>query len=112
MVRLPNGKPVRRVTSINEIISYDSISDSFSFIEVFTWNPITDSMDFKGFQNSYILEYKIAPKRGLTHAKRREIYKVIKQRAEIFKRLADQKKTDFYEVHAILSKAYRDGNFR
>ena len=34
-VRLPNGKLGRRATSISEIINYDSVSDSFSFGEVF-----------------------------------------------------------------------------
>ncbi len=112
MVRLANGAPARRITSINEIISYDSISDSFSFIESFNWNPLTDTFEFRGYQNSYLLEYKIAPKRGLSHEKRRDIYKVIKQRAEILKRLKEQGKSDFYEVYAILSKAYREGKFR
>ncbi|MDD4858704.1 MAG: type II/IV secretion system ATPase subunit [Dehalococcoidales bacterium] len=111
-VRLPSGSLARRVTSINEIVSYDSVSDSFSFIEVFNWDPLTDTFNFRGFQNSYLLEYKIAPRRGLPHEKRREVYKVLKQRADILKRIADQKKTNFYEVYAILSKAKRDGLFR
>jgi len=112
MVRLANGAPARRITSINEIISYDSISDSFSFIESFNWNPLTDTFEFRGYQNSYLLEYKIAPKRGLSHEKRRDIYKIIKQRAEVLKRLSEQGKNDFYEVYGILSKAYREGQFR
>lgn len=111
MVRLPNGKPGRRITSINEIVSYDSISDSFSFIEVFNWNPVKDAFNFRGNNNSYLLEYKIAPKRGLPHERRREVYKVMKQRAEILKRIHEQKKTNFYDVYAILSKAIRDGRF-
>ena len=41
MVRLPNGKEARRVLSINEIVGYDSSSDSFSFIEVFAGTPWT-----------------------------------------------------------------------
>ncbi len=111
-VRLASGSLARRITSINEIVSYDSVSDSFSFIEVFTWNPLTDTFDFRGYQNSYLLEYKIAPRRGMPHEKRRQIYKVLKQRADALKRMYEQGKTDFYEVYAILSKAYRDGNFR
>ncbi|MFC1990928.1 type II/IV secretion system ATPase subunit [Chloroflexota bacterium] len=111
-VRLANGSLGRRLTSINEIVSYDSISDSFSFIEVFNWNPLTDTFDFKGFQNSYLLEYKIAPRRGLPEDKRRQVYKMLKQRADVLKRIQEQGKTDFYELYAILSKAYRDGHFR
>jgi archaeal flagellar protein FlaI len=112
MVQLPNGQAARRVISINEIVSYDSVSDSFSFIEVFTWNPINDSFEFKGFMNSYLLESKIAPKRGITFQNRRQIYDMIKKRAEVLKRISDQKITNFYDLHAVLTKAYREGYFR
>jgi flagellar protein FlaI len=111
-VRLANGSLARRLTSINEIVSYDSIADSFSFIESFAWNPLDDSFVFRGYQNSYLLENKIAPRRGFPEEKRRQIYKILKQRADVLKRIADQGKTNFYDVYAILSKAYREGYFR
>ena len=111
-LRLPNGSMGRRLTSINEIVSYDSVSDSFSFIEVFNWNPVTDTFQFRGFQNSYLLENKIAPRRGLPEEKRRQIYKVLKQRSEVLKRMSEQGKTDFYDVYAVLSKAYKEGLFK
>ncbi|MFC1869705.1 type II/IV secretion system ATPase subunit [Chloroflexota bacterium] len=112
MVRLPDGRSGRRVTSINEIISYDSVGDTFSFIESFVWNPINDTFDFKGFMNSYLLEYKIAPKRGISHDKRREIYTQIKQRAKVLQRFQEQNITNFYDVYAYISKAYREGHFK
>jgi archaeal flagellar protein FlaI len=112
MVRLPNGKPGRRVLSINEIVSYDSVSDSFSFMEVFAWNPIDDTFDFKGYMNSYLLEEKIAPRRGITRDKIKKIYAEVKRRAEILKRIHDQDITNFYEVYSVLSKAYREGLFK
>jgi flagellar protein FlaI len=111
-VRLANGSLARRLTSINEIVSYDSIADSFSFIETFAWNPLDDSFAFRGYQNSYLLENKIAPRRGLPEEKRRQIYKMLKQRSDVLKRIADQGKNNFYDVYAILSKAYREGYFR
>ncbi|MCX7912273.1 MAG: type II/IV secretion system ATPase subunit [Dehalococcoidales bacterium] len=111
-VRLAKGGLGRRLTSINEIVSYDSVSDSFSFIEVFSWDPVTDTFIFRGNQNSYLLEHKIAPRRGLPEEKRRQIYKLVKERAEILKRIHEQGKTNFYELYAILSKAYREGYFR
>jgi flagellar protein FlaI len=111
-VRLASGGLARRLTSINEIVSYDSVADSFSFIESFNWNPLDDSFLFRGFQNSYLLENKIAPRRGFPEEKRRQVYKILKQRADILKRIHEQKKTDFYEVYGILSKAYREGYFR
>ncbi len=111
-VRLANGGLARKITSVNEIVSYDSVGDSFSFIETFSWNPLDDSFLFRGFQNSYLLENKIAPRRGLPEEKRRQIYKLLKQRSDVLRRITEQGKTDFYEVYAILSKAYRDGLFR
>jgi flagellar protein FlaI len=111
-VRLAKGGLARRLTSINEIVSYDSVADSFSFIESFSWNPLDDSFIFRGFQNSYLLENKIAPRRGLPEEKRRQIYKLLKQRADVLRRIHEQQKNDFYEVYAILSKAYREGYFR
>lgn len=111
-VRLASGSLARRLTSINEIVSYDSVSDSFSFIETFTWNPLDDTFLFRGYQNSYILENKIAPRRGFPEEKRREVYKILKQRSEVLKRMHEQGNTNFYEVYGILSKAYREGLFR
>jgi flagellar protein FlaI len=111
-VRLAKGGLGRRLTSINEIVSYDSVGDSFSFIETFSWNPLDDSFLFRGYQNSYLLENKIAPRRGLPEDKRRQIYKILKQRSDVLKRIHDQGKTNFYDVYAILSKAYREGYFR
>ena len=70
MVRLPNGKEARRVLSINEIVGYDSSGDSFSFIEVFRWNPTDDVFEFSGYMNSYLLEERIAMMRGIPPVKK------------------------------------------
>ena len=53
LVRLPDGKPGRRILSVSEIVGYDSSSDSFSYIEVFRWNSVTDEYEFTGHMNSY-----------------------------------------------------------
>ena len=111
-VRLASGYLARRLTSINEIVNYDSIADAFSFIEIFNWNPLDDTFIFRGYQNSYILENKIAPRRGFPEGKRRQIYKILKQRAEVLRRITEHGNTNFYEVYSILSKAYREGYFR
>jgi flagellar protein FlaI len=111
-VRLPNGSQARRVTSINEIVSYDSINDAFSFMEVFRWKPIDDSFDARGVNQSYLLEEKVASRRGIPYEKRNQIYSLLKQRAEVLKRIHEQKLTGFFELYAVLSKAYREGYFR
>ena len=109
---LPTGKPVRRLVSINEIVSYDPSSDSFSFVEVFRWDPYTDTHEFVGINNSYLLEQVIAPKRGISPNNRRRIYGELEQRAEILKKLHESEHTSFYDFYSVLSKAYREGLFR
>ncbi len=110
-VRLPNGKLGRRAVSINEIVSYDSQADAFAFVEVFKWDPVTDTFEFTGFNNSYLLEQKIAVSRGYPPARRRQIYNLIKRRARILEKLADSGVMEYYEVYKVISKAIREGVF-
>ena len=112
MVRLPNGKEGRRVMSVNEIVGYDSASDSFSFIEVFRWNPTEDIFEFTGYMNSYLLEERIAMMRGIPPAKKRTIYDELTRRSNILKKLHKQEIDGFYELYQVLSQAYREGVFR
>ncbi|MCH7552951.1 MAG: type II/IV secretion system ATPase subunit [Chloroflexi bacterium] len=108
-VRLPNGRPGRRIMSINELVGYDSAADAFSFVEVFRWNSAEDIFEFTGHMNSYLLETKVAPKRGFSSQDKRGIYKELDRRAALFERLADQGTTDFYELYKVFSKAQREG---
>jgi archaeal flagellar protein FlaI len=112
MVRLPNGKSARRVISISEIIGYDSVSNSFSFIHAFLWNQALDKFEFHGDKNSYILEEKIAPKKGIPPEKKRNIYNELNRRARILERLHKEKGvTDFYELLGVLNTARKEGVF-
>ena len=111
-VRLADGKAARRVMSINEIIGYDPISQSFSFLEAFRWNPVTDKFEFPGYMNSYLLEQIIANKRGIPPHKRKEIYNEVKRRAKILEKLHKEKGvTDFNELFQILAEAKRQNLF-
>ncbi|MCJ7491397.1 MAG: type II/IV secretion system ATPase subunit [Dehalococcoidia bacterium] len=110
-VRLPNGKLGRRVLSINEIIGYDLSSDSFSFVEAFRWNPAEDEFEFTGNMNSYLLENRVAPRRGLTQKDKRKIYLELDKKAAILEKLQQQSVTDFYDLYQLLAKAQREGLF-
>ena len=110
MVKLPNGKRVRRVIGIGEIVGWDPSSSVFKIVESFRWNNENDSFDFTGHMASYILEYKIAPIIGIPHQKRQRIYTEVERRAKIFERLHKEHKiTDFYEVLQVLAKAQKEG---
>ncbi len=111
-VKLPNGKMGRRLTGINEIVSYDSALDSFTFIEVFHWNEATDTFEFPGYMTSDMLENKISPRMGFTGKNKQRIYAELGRRAKILEKLhRDQGITDFYQLLDVLSKAQREGYF-
>ena len=107
-VRLGDGRPARRILSINEIIGYDPPTDSFAYLEAFRWNPTTDSFEFPGYMNSYLLEQVIAIKRGISPLRRKEIYSELKRRAKILEKLRTEKGvTDFDALFQILAEARR-----
>ena len=64
MVRLPNGKIGRRVTSIAEIVGWDPLTQTFNIAEAFRHDESRDRFDFTGYMSSFIMEYKIAPRLG------------------------------------------------
>ncbi len=110
-VKLPSGKTGRRMTSICEIVGYDPVNQSFSFVEVFRWDSINDSFIFSGFGNSYLMEYKIAPKLGIPSFQKKRIYAEIDRRAKVLEKLHKQGVTNFYELLSILAKAKNEGLF-
>jgi flagellar protein FlaI len=111
-VKLPNGKIGRRATSISEIVGYDPVSETFSYVEVFHWNQANDSFEFIGKKNSYLLEERIAIKRGIPPGEKWRIYDVVERRAKILKKLhKDKGVTDFFELLKVLAKAQQEGLF-
>lgn len=110
-VKLPNGKLGRRAMSINEIIGYDTATESFSFTEVFRWNPVTDEFEFTGEMNSYILEHKIAPMRGIAPHKKKQIYALVKRRARILEKLSENGVSEYNEFYKVIAKAQKEGIF-
>jgi len=111
-VKLPNGKMGRRATSISEIVGYDPVSNIFSYVEVFRWNPVADTFEFVGRRNSYLLEDKIALKRGYPPDRKWQIYNLVERRARILEKLHKEKGVrDFYELLKVLAKAQEERIF-
>jgi flagellar protein FlaI len=109
-VRAPDGSTVRRIVSINEIVDYDPAGNSFSFVTAFRWKSEDDTFEFPGDMNSYLLEQKIAAKRGLPESKARQIYGDVRKRAAILEKLHKRAGTLSYErFFAIISEAYKQG---
>ena len=110
LVKLPNGSTGRRAISISEIVGYDSTSDSFTFVEVFRWNQVTDEFEFLG-QNSYLLEERIAPMKGFSPSKRQGIYGILDSRARVLQKLHEKGVTGYYELLRVISRAQQEGIF-
>jgi archaeal flagellar protein FlaI len=109
-VRGPDGSTVRRVTSINEIVSYDSTDNAFSFVTAFRWKAEDDTFEFPGDMNSYLLEQKIALKRGIPENKVRTIYSELRKRAAILEKLHKRGGVNgFDKLFSVIAEAYKQG---
>ncbi|HDM88760.1 MAG TPA: flagellar protein FlaI [Candidatus Bathyarchaeota archaeon] len=87
--RIKRGlKLVRRVLSVNEIISYDTDSGSLNYFPAFVYDPDEDRLRFRG--SSIFLEAKILPYRGWGTDKTPELYRELQMRAEVLKALAEK----------------------
>jgi flagellar protein FlaI len=92
-----SGQMKRRVTSLNELVSYNPTTDSFSFIEAFRWIPGEDKFVFRAEGNSFLLEEKIGRKRGFSEGEISVVYDELRERANFLKRLTDEKTYDYRE---------------
>lgn len=109
-VRAPDGSSVRRIVSVNEIVDYDSASNTFSFITAFRWRAEDDVFEFPGDMNSFVLEQKVAAKRGLPESKRRSIYSDLRKRAVILEKIHKRGgATSFDKLFEVISEAYKQG---
>jgi len=108
-VRRPDGSMVRRQLAVSELVGYDAESGGFSFVEVFSWDPVTDTHEFTGRGSSYLLENKIATMLGIPEHKKAQIYMEVDKRAKILERLHKAGYTDFIELHDMLTKLKKQG---
>ena len=77
------GKYKRRVLTINEILGYEPADQAYNFVEVFSFDPPTDEIVFRGLGTSFLLDNKIAVMKGYTGNEVRKIYDDLYMRAEI-----------------------------
>jgi len=94
------GKFLRRCLSIEEIEGYYEEAGGVVTRAVFEWDPAGDMHHFRGLNNSFILENKIADKLG--YADKRKIYDDVFQRAKILERMREEKIDDYYAVLKVI----------
>lgn len=108
-VRRPDGSMARRILNVSELVGYDSQSGGFSFVEVFSWDPVTDTHEFTGRGSSFLLENKIATMLGIPEHKKAQMYMEVDKRAKILERLHKAGYTDFIELFLMLTKLKKQG---
>jgi len=101
------GKFLRRCISIEEIEGYYEEAGGVVTRAVFQWDPETDTHNFRGLNNSFILENKIASKLG--YEDKRQIYEDLFLRSRILEEMRSRGIDDYYEVNNILVEFYRHG---
>ncbi|MBN1195596.1 MAG: type II/IV secretion system ATPase subunit [Methanomicrobiaceae archaeon] len=108
-VRRPDGRMVRRMLSINELVGYNPETQGFSFVAMFVWDPVTDTFQWTGKGSSYLLENKIATMLGIPENRRAEIYDEVEKRARILERLHKAGYTGFWDLYFMMTKIKKQG---
>ena len=101
------GRMLRRVLAIEEIEGFNEQAGGVLTRRVFNWDPVKDQHQFRGRNNSYILEQKIAEKAG--YADKRKIYEELDLRTKILDRMIALGIFDYYEVNRILARFNEEG---
>jgi type IV secretory pathway ATPase VirB11/archaellum biosynthesis ATPase len=103
------GKLERRVLSFNEILGVDAETGGVNYVEVFSWNPVTDMHEFRGEGTSYLLEEKVAKMRGIPRREIRRIYAELRLRAEFIRKLIQLGIYEYRDVFRAIAHAYTVG---
>ena len=102
-----HGRFLRRTTSINEIEGYFEELGGVSTKQVFQWDPSTDQHVFRGLNNSYILEKRIAATAGMADPK--SIYDELFKRARIIEWMVKTNVMSYYKVFELVKSFYVKG---
>ncbi|MDO8873398.1 MAG: type II/IV secretion system ATPase subunit [Methanoregula sp.] len=108
-VKRPDGSVVRRIISINELVGFNPETQGFTFVEMFSWEPVSDTFTWSGKGSSYLLENKIATMLGMPDSKRSEIYLEVEKRAKILERLHKAGYTKFWDLFHMMTKIKKQG---
>ncbi len=94
------GRLIRRITAIDELQGYSERDGGVITLPVFTYDANKDKHAFKGNNNSYILEKKIAEQHGYEDPQM--IYEVLRYRAKVLMGMVEHKIFRFDDVNQLL----------
>ncbi|HII97838.1 MAG TPA: type II/IV secretion system ATPase subunit [Methanoregula sp.] len=108
-VKRPDGQLVRRMISCNELVGFNPETQGFTFVQMFTWEPVSDTFVWTGKGSSFLLENKIATMLGMPDSKKSEIYLEVEKRAKILERLHKAGYTKFWDLFHMMTKIKKQG---
>ena len=108
-VKRPDGQLVRRMISVNELVGYNPETQGFTFVQMFTWEPVSDTFVWTGKGSSFLLENKIATMLGMPESRKAEIYLEVEKRAKILERLHKAGYTKFWDLFHMMTKIKKQG---
>jgi flagellar protein FlaI len=108
-VKRPDGQLVRRMISCNELVGFNPETQGFTFVEMFSWEPVSDTFIWSGKGSSFLLENKIATMLGMPESRKAEIYLEVEKRAKILERLHKAGYTKFWDLFHMMTKIKKQG---
>jgi len=108
-VKRPDGQTVRRMISANELVGYNAETGGFTFVAMFTWEPVSDTFVWTGKGSSFLLENKIATMLGIPDSRKAEIYQEVEKRAKILERLHKAGYVKFWDLFHMITKIKKQG---
>ena len=100
-----DGILIRRIQAVEELEGYYEEAGGVVTRAVFQWNSAEDRHEFRGLNNSYILEEKIAGKQG--YKDKRKIYDELFIRTKVLNAMVKNEVFDFMKTFEIVN-AYRE----
>jgi len=101
------GKFLRRTMFMDEIVGFNEALGGIMTRTIFIWNAADDTHVFKGMNNSYILEEKIAVKRG--YGDKRKIYSDLALRTKILDEMVARKIYKYNQVTDVITEFQKKG---
>lgn len=99
-----DGRMVRRVMSINEIVGYNAAADNVMFIPVFNWDPSTDSVIYRGKGSSSLFLSKLLVRRGMSRKDEGLLYEELELRTKILESMVKNKLFNYFDVYNRVAK--------
>ncbi|MCP3681924.1 MAG: type II/IV secretion system ATPase subunit [bacterium] len=96
---------IRRIKDVREIIEVKQQLGVVDSNALFEWNPVKDSMDYKG--NSYVLK-TICKMSGSTM---KQLEEEIRKRAAILKKMTERNIINYRNVADVINQYYKDPQF-